>query len=46
MTDYKKISRNIRIIYAAIMAAVATMVVLSESNVLPVEGLLLGMLDS
>ena len=43
MTDYKKISRNIRIIYAAIMAAVATMVVLSESNVLPMEGLLLGM---
>ena len=41
--DYKKISRNIRIVYAAVLAAIVTMVVLCESNVLPVEGVLLGM---
>lgn len=41
MTDYKKISRNIRIIYAALLAAVLTLVVLCECHVLPVEGMLL-----
>ena len=41
--DYKKISRNIRFVYAAVLAAIVTMVVLCEGNVLPVEGVLLGM---
>lgn len=41
MTDYKKISRNIRIVYAALLAAVVTLIVLCECRVMPVEGMLL-----
>ena len=41
MTDYKKISRNIRFVYAALLAAVVTLTVLCECQVLPVEGILL-----
>ena len=41
MTDYKKISRNIRIVYAALLAAVVTWVVLSEFHVIPIEGMML-----
>ena len=42
MTDFKKISRNIRIVYAALLAAVVTCVVLCEFHVIPIEGMLLG----
>ena len=41
MIDYKKISRNIRIVYAALMLAVVTLVVLCECHVMPIEGMLL-----
>lgn len=41
MTDYKKISRNIRIVYAALLAAVVTWVVLCEFHVIPIEGMML-----
>ena len=42
MTDFKKISRNIRIVYVALLAAVVTCVVLCEFHVIPIEGMLLG----
>ena len=41
MTDYKKISRNIRIVYAALLAAVVTWVALCEFHVIPMEGMML-----
>ena len=41
MTDFKKISRNIRIVYAALLAAVVTLIVLCECRVIPLEGLML-----
>ena len=41
MTDYKKISRNIRVLYAVLVALVLALVALCELNVLPVEGMLL-----
>lgn len=41
MTDNKKISRNIRILYALFAVLVIAMVVLCELNILPIEGLLL-----
>ena len=43
MTDYKKISRNIRIVYAALLAAVVTLVVLCECQVYPLEGMMLSL---
>ena len=42
MIDYKKISRDIRIVYAALLAAVITFAVLCECDVIPLEGMLLG----
>ena len=41
MIDYKKISRNIRIVYAALLSAVVTWVVLCEFQVIPMEGMML-----
>lgn len=41
MTDFKKISRNIRIVYAALLVVVVALIALCEFNVLPVEGMLL-----
>lgn len=41
MIDYKKISRNIRIVYAALLAAVVIWVVLCELHVIPIEGVML-----
>ena len=43
MIDYKKISRNIRVVYATLLAAVVTLVVLCECQVFPLEGMMLGM---
>ena len=40
MIDYKKISRNIFIFYAVLMASVVAFVVSCELNLLPLEGLL------
>lgn len=42
MKEYKKISRNIRILYALQLALVALLVALCEWNILPVEGMLVG----
>lgn len=42
-TTYKKISRNIRLVYAALMLVAVAFVALCEWNVIPVEGLLVGM---
>lgn len=41
MIDYEKISRNIRIVYAALLAAVVIWVVLCELHVIPIEGVML-----
>jgi predicted cobalt transporter CbtA len=41
MIDCKKISRTIRIVYAALLAAVVTLVVLCEYQVYPIEGMML-----
>lgn len=41
MTDYKKISRKIRIVYAALLFVVVALTVMCEYNVIPVEGILL-----
>ena len=45
MTDYKKISRNIRIAYAATIAVVATFIALCESNGIHIEGMLTALPD-
>ena len=42
MTDYKKISLKIRIVYEALLAAVATWAVLCELHVISAEGMMLG----
>lgn len=42
MTDYKKISRNIRLMYAAVIAFLVTFVVLCELGVAPLEGMSVG----
>lgn len=42
MTDCKKISRNIRIVYAVLLTIVVVLTVMCEYNVIPVEGMLLG----
>lgn len=41
MTDNKKISRNIRILYALLAVLVIALIVLCELNILPIEGMLL-----
>ena len=41
MIDCKKISRNIRVVYAALLAAVVTLIVLCEYQVFPIEGMML-----
>lgn len=41
MIDYKKISRNIRIVYVALLSAVVIWVVLCEFQVIPMEGMML-----
>lgn len=43
MMDYKKISRNIRVVYAVLLTLVVVLIVLCEFHLLPVEGMLLGM---
>ena len=40
MIDYKKISRNIFIFYAVLLASVVAFVVSCELNLLPLEGLM------
>lgn len=45
MTEYKKIYRNIRIIYAAIIAAIVAFITLCEYNLIPVEGALTALTD-
>ncbi len=42
-TTYKKISRNIRLVYAVLMLVAVAFVALCEWNVIPVEGMLVGM---
>ncbi len=45
MTDYKKISRTICLMYAAIIAFLVTFVVLCELGVVPLEGVMVGFFD-
>ncbi len=45
MTDYKKISRNIRLMYAAMIAFLVTFVVLCELGVAPLEGMMVDAFD-
>lgn len=45
MTDYKKISRNIRFAYTAIIAVVVAFIALCESNTIHVEGMLTTLSD-
>ena len=45
MTDYKKISRNIRFTYTAIIAVVVAFIALCESNTIHVEGMLTTLSD-
>ena len=45
MTDYKKISRNIRLMYAAVVAFLVTFVALCELNVTQLEGMMVGVYD-
>lgn len=42
MPDYKKISRNIRLMYAAMMAFLVTFVVLCELDIASLEGVMVG----
>lgn len=41
MINYKSISRNIRVVYGAMLAVIVTFVVLCEFHVLPLEGMLI-----
>lgn len=42
MTDYKKISRNIRLMYASVMAFMVMLVVVCELDIEPLEGAMVG----
>lgn len=42
MNDYKKISRTVRMAYVGVSAVILMFVVLTELNVFPVEGMLVG----
>ena len=42
MIDCKKISRDIRVVYAVLLVIILVLVVLCECNVVPIEGMLLG----
>jgi hypothetical protein len=46
MTNYKNISRIIRLVYALLLALVVTVAVVAEYNVLPVEGSLMNLFDA
>ena len=41
MTNYKNISRNIRVLYAVLVALALALTALCELNILPIEGMLL-----
>ena len=44
--NYKKISRTIRLVYAALMMLVVAVAVMAEFEVAPIEGSLVGRLDA
>ena len=46
MTNYKNISRIIRLVYALLLALVVAVAVVAEYNVLPVEGSLMNLFDA
>lgn len=46
MTNYKNISRIIRLVYALLLALVVAVAVVAEYNVLPVEGALMNLFDA
>ena len=45
MTDYKKISRTIRLMYAAVIALMVTLVVVCELDIEPLEGMMVDSCD-
>lgn len=46
MTNYKNISRIIRLVYTLLLALVVAVAVVAEYNVLPVEGSLMNLFDA
>ena len=46
MTNYKNISRIIRLVYALLLTLVVAVAVVAEYNVLPVEGSLMNLFDA
>ena len=45
MTNYKKISRNIRLMHAAVIALMVALVVVCELDIEPLEGMMVGSYD-